>query len=98
MAEHQLDDPDVDAVRMQPGGALVSQVVPTEVDPLQVLSVPFLALLLAPRLDAVGEQLERFPGRLNRRLVLAIDAAEDERVRSQSGPTLEDRRSAVPSG
>jgi hypothetical protein len=28
MAEHQLNDPDVDAIRVQPAGALVSEVVP----------------------------------------------------------------------
>src|SRR6266516_1333897 len=92
MAEHQLNDPDVDAVRVQPAGPLVSEVVPPEVDALQLLPVPFLALLFGPWLDAVGEHLKCFPGRLNRRLVLAVHAPEDERVRSQSRPTFEDRR------
>jgi hypothetical protein len=32
VSEHQLDDANVDAVGEQPAGALVSQVVPAQVD------------------------------------------------------------------
>src|SRR5258705_9034577 len=51
VAEHQLNDADVDAVREQPAGALVPQVVPSQVDALHLLSVPFRSLLSGPGLD-----------------------------------------------
>ena len=46
-------------------------------------SVPFRSLLFRPRLDAVGQELQRFPRRLNGRLVGAVGAAEDVRLGPQ---------------
>jgi len=40
VAEHQLDDPDVDAVRKEPAGAFVPEVVPAEIDPLKLRCRP----------------------------------------------------------
>ncbi len=40
VAEHQLDDPNVDAVRQEPARAFVSEVVPAEIDPLKLLTIP----------------------------------------------------------
>jgi hypothetical protein len=40
VAEHQLDDADVDAVREQPARAFVSQIVPAEIDPSELFTVP----------------------------------------------------------
>ena len=64
VSEHQLDDADVDAVGEQPAGALVPKVVPVEIDPLELLAVPGRACPGRPRLDAVREQRQRLPGRL----------------------------------
>jgi hypothetical protein len=36
VAEHQLDDPDVDAIGQEPARAFVSKVVPTEIDSLHL--------------------------------------------------------------
>lgn len=40
MAEHELNDPDVDAVGKQPAGTFVPQVVPSEIDPLELSPFP----------------------------------------------------------
>jgi hypothetical protein len=45
VAEHQLDDADVDAVGKQPTGTFVPQVVPAQIDALQMFAVPFGSLL-----------------------------------------------------
>jgi len=37
MVEHQLDDADVDAIGEQPASAFMPQVVPAEIDPLELL-------------------------------------------------------------
>jgi hypothetical protein len=42
--EHQLNDPDIDAVGEQPARAFVPQVVPAEVDPLELLTIPLRTL------------------------------------------------------
>jgi hypothetical protein len=47
VAEHQLDDPDVDAIRQQPAGPFVPQVVPAQVDTPHLFLVPLQALLSA---------------------------------------------------
>jgi hypothetical protein len=41
VAEHQLNDPNVDAVRQQSARALVTQVMPTDVDSAQMLLIVF---------------------------------------------------------
>ena len=71
MAEHQLDDPDVDAVGQQAARAFVPQVVPAKIDPLELLAIPFGAFPRRPRFDAVRKEPQRFPGRLQFGLVLA---------------------------
>ena len=45
MSEHQLNDPDVDAIREQSTRAFVAQVVPAEIDPFELLSIPLVAPL-----------------------------------------------------
>src|SRR6266850_2648737 len=63
--------------------------VPPQVDALQLLAVPGFALLSELWFDAVREHLQRLPGRLNRRLTLAVRAAENERVGPQNRrPTM----------
>ena len=47
----------------------MTEVVPAEIDPLELLPIPRRALPRRPRLDAVGNQSKRFPGRLELRLV-----------------------------
>lgn len=89
MPEHE-DDANVDTVHQQPTGALVPEVVPPQVDASQLFLVPFHSLLARPRLDAVRQELQRFPGRLNRRLVGSVGAPEDECVGTQRGAPLED--------
>jgi putative ABC transport system permease protein len=44
VSEQQLDDPDVDAVREQAARALVTQVVPAEIDRLELFSIPLRSL------------------------------------------------------
>jgi hypothetical protein len=59
--QHQLDDADVDAVGEQPAGAFLPQVVPAEIDPLELLSGPCGAFAARLRLVAVREQLQGLP-------------------------------------
>src|ERR1700720_4469807 len=56
VSEHQLNDPDVDAIREESTRAFVPQVVPVEVDSLQLLSVPCCSRACWLRLDAVREK------------------------------------------
>ena len=56
MTEHQLDDPDIDAVGQQPAGAFVPEVVPAEIDVPELLAIPGGAVPRRPRLDAVRQQ------------------------------------------
>jgi hypothetical protein len=45
VAEHdELNDPDVDAIREQVARALVTQVLPAEIDPLELFSIPLRSL------------------------------------------------------
>ena len=55
MAKHQLDDPDVHAIRQEPARAFVSEVVPAEIDPLKLLTIPRSTFPRRSRLDAVGQ-------------------------------------------
>lgn len=48
MAEHQLDDADVDAVGEEAAGAFVPKVMPAEIDRLELLAVPRGVLPAAP--------------------------------------------------
>ena len=52
VSEHQLNDPDVHAVREQPTRALVAQVVPAEVDLLELFAIPLRSLPSGLRLDS----------------------------------------------
>jgi hypothetical protein len=55
VSEHQLNDPDIDAVREQPTRALVAQVVPAEVDLLELFSIPLRSFPSRLRIDDVRE-------------------------------------------
>lgn len=55
VAEHQLDNADVDAVREQSARALVAQVVLAEIDAFELLSIPLRSLPSRLRFDAVRE-------------------------------------------
>jgi hypothetical protein len=55
VAEHQLDDPDVDAVGSQAARAFVTQVVPAEIDPFEMFSIPLHALSSSFGFDVVRE-------------------------------------------
>ena len=83
MAEHELDDPDVDTVGQQPACAFMPQVVTAEIDPLELLAISRGAFATGPRLVAVREQLQRFPGGLDVRLVGSRRRPEDECIRSK---------------
>jgi hypothetical protein len=63
---------DVDAVRQQSAGAFVTQIVPVQVDLLQLRPVNAHAGLRSFRVMAVGHQEERFPSRLEAVLELAV--------------------------
>jgi hypothetical protein len=54
VAEHQLDDSDVDAVGQQPAGAFVPEVVPAKIDPLELLAIPRSTFSRRSRSDAVS--------------------------------------------
>ena len=90
MTEHQLNDPDIDAVREQAAGALVPEVVPAEIDLPEPFAIPRGPSPRRSRLDAVGEQSQRFPGGLELRLVLARCRPEHVRVRTERRATFED--------
>ena len=83
MSEHQLDDANVDAVGEQPAGAFVPQVVPPQVDALELLTVPDSPGATGLGLVAVGQELQSLPRRLDVGLVAARVRAEHERVRPQ---------------
>jgi len=55
VAEHQLNDPNVDAVGQQSARALVTQVVPAEIDAVQMFLIGFDTLLSGLRCDAVRQ-------------------------------------------
>src|SRR5579862_2304175 len=92
MAQHQLNDPNVDAVCKQPTRALVPEVVPPQVDSSQLLLVPCQAFLSRSWFDAVRQELQRLPGRLNRRLVGSVGAPEDVGIESEFLAAFEDGR------
>ena len=98
VAEHQLNDADVDAVGMQPAGAFVPQVVPAEIDPLELLTIPGGTLSRRSRFDVVREIAEAFPRpsavpagirprpyRTRRRLVRAPFVAPESRRAARLG-------------
>jgi hypothetical protein len=55
VAEHQLDDADVDTVRELSTRALVAQVVPAEIDPFELFSIPLRPLSSRFRFDPIHE-------------------------------------------
>ena len=55
MAEHQLDDANVDAVGQQSARAFVPEVMPAEIDPLKLFTIPRGTFPRRSRLDAVGQ-------------------------------------------
>ena len=87
VAEHQLNDPNVDAISEQSARAFMPEVVPAEIDPLKLLAIPFGAFSAGLWLDAMCKQPECFPGGLDVRLVRASLRFENVRI----GPSV-DRR------
>ena len=67
------------------------QVVPPQVDPMQLLAIPSHPVLSRSGFVPVCQQSKRFPSRLDIRLVGSSRAAEDERVRSQVSSPLQNR-------
>jgi hypothetical protein len=55
VSEHQLNDPDVDAVREQAARAFVPQGVSAEIDPFELFPIPLRSLPSGLRFDAVRE-------------------------------------------
>lgn len=60
VSEHQLDNPDIDAVSQEATGAFVPEVVPAEVDLAELLAVPLRAGAGWSRLHAAPEEPQRF--------------------------------------
>jgi hypothetical protein len=89
-SQHQLNDPDVDAVREQAAGAFVTQVVPSQVDLLELMPIPLRSLLSGLRFDAVREEPQSFPAGLDVRLVDALALPN----KNASGPSAA-RRSRI---
>ena len=56
VAEHQLDDADVDAAGEQSRGAFVAQVVPVEIDLSELLAVPEDAFWPPTRFEPTRQQ------------------------------------------
>lgn len=96
MTEHQLDDADVDAVGEEPAGALVSKIVPAQVDAAQLLAIPGHPFSARLRLVVVGQELQRLPGRLDVGLILPRLGAEHECVGAEGGASLQDGGEATP--
>jgi hypothetical protein len=77
-------------------GALVPEVVPAEVDPLELFAVPCGTLAAKLRFVPVREQPERLPRPLDVWLAGATLRAEHERLRPEGRSSLQDcRQSAV---
>ena len=83
-------DRGVDAVRQQPTGSFVPEVVPAEIDPLKLLTIPRGARPRRSRLDAMREESKCFPGRLEFGLIRAVRCSERVRVGPELRSTLED--------
>lgn len=73
----------------QAAGPFVTKVVPAQVDVPELFLVPPRALDPQARFEAVREQLQRLPGRLNQRLVGARRMAEHEGVGPERRPAFE---------
>jgi hypothetical protein len=69
--QHELDNPNVNTIGEQSAGAFMSQIVPPEIDFVQPLSVPSLAISAAAGLEAVRQQAKCLPSRLTVGLILA---------------------------
>jgi len=72
VTEHQLDGADIDAVRQEAAGAFVTQIVPVQIDLLELRAVDPNAGFRALRVMAIGDQQEGLPGRLEAVLELSI--------------------------
>jgi hypothetical protein len=59
VSEYQLNHADVNAVSQQPARAFVAQVVPPQIDPVQVLAIPGRAVSARPRRDLAGDRRPR---------------------------------------
>ena len=70
MAEHQLNDANVDSVRKQSRCAFVTEVMPMKVDFPQLFSIPWLTAADSARLDSVSEEPQCVPRGLKTLLAL----------------------------
>jgi hypothetical protein len=64
VAEHQLDRTDVDAVGQKPASALVTQVMPVEVDLRELLAIDASAGFRSFRVVAVRDEQQKLPSGL----------------------------------
>jgi len=55
VAEHQLNDPHIDAVCEQATRAFATQIVPAEIDSFEPFSIPLRSLPSGLRFDSVRE-------------------------------------------
>ena len=69
VAEHQLDRADVHSIAQEPTGALVTEVVPVQVDLPELLPIYARTVFRAFRVVAVGDEEQRLPSGLK-----ALDA------------------------
>jgi hypothetical protein len=69
--KHQLDHANVHAIGEEAAGPFVPKIMPAEIDPPELLTIPGGAFPRGSRHDAVSEQSKGFPGRLEFGLVRA---------------------------
>ena len=95
MSEHQLDDADVDAVRQEPAGAFVTQVVPVQIDLAQLgaidASAGFARFVSWPLATSSSDS----QAVLKLADVLAVLGSEHERVWPEFAASTQDGREAA---
>ena len=94
MAEHQLNRADVHVLRQEATRALVTEVVPVQVDLPELRAIDPCTRLRALGLVPVGDQEQRLPGRLEVGHKLASWRSEHVRVWAERRTALQDRRQA----
>ena len=94
MAEHQLNRADVHVLRQEATRALVTEVVPVQVDLPELGPIDAGAWLGALRVVAIGDQEQRLLGRLEVGHELASRRSEHVRVWAERRAALQDRRQA----
>src|SRR5207253_3553241 len=64
VAEHQLDRADVHSIAQEPTGALVTEIVPVQVDLPELLAIAASTVFRAFRVVAVRDEQQRLPSGL----------------------------------